>query len=60
MGTEIEQVYAGDILGVWQDNERIFVDFYSNGCTLIFTFDEWEMIKTELTELLMKDVKNIQ
>jgi len=56
----IENIYQGRFTGVWKDKEYIFVDFYLNSVTLSFHPDDWEMIKAEMQEMLLKDIKTVQ
>lgn len=48
----IEDIYSGELIEVWKDNERVFVSFYPNDCTLSFQADDWEKIKMEMQDII--------
>ena len=48
----IKDIYEGDVLGVWEDDEAVFLSFYPNACTLSFPKEHWDEVKKELRDLV--------
>ena len=50
--TEIQDLYTGDYLNAWEDDDSVCLTIYGNGITLFFPKQHWEEIKSELDELI--------
>lgn len=44
---EFKDIYNGEIMSAWEDGEFIFASFHPNGCTLMFTPEDWKALQTE-------------
>lgn len=48
---KIKDIYSGELMQVWEDDDFVFVNFFPNGCTLTFMPEDWETIKREFQTL---------
>jgi hypothetical protein len=49
------KIYDGDYLTVWQDKHDI--NFWIGGTIALLSPENWEEIKREMREMLLKDIK---
>jgi len=52
MESKIKDIYEGEYLYVWQDDENVFFDIPFNGVTVAIPAEYWRKFKSELRSLL--------
>jgi len=63
MEDKMKDIYKGEIIGAWEDEENVFMNFYPNSCILVFPSEYWSEVRKELREMVkgqitvLKDVK---
>lgn len=50
--SKLKDLYTGELICAWEDDDAVNVSFFPNGVTLFFLKEHWESIKTELDELI--------
>lgn len=48
---KIKDIYKGEQILAWEDDEYVFLTFFCSGTTLSFPKDAWEQVKKELGEV---------
>jgi len=53
-----KDIYDGETINVFEDEDFVYVSIYTNGITVLFTKDEWESFKDEFDKLLNGEPNN--
>lgn len=52
--SKIKEIYNGDTINVWQDDELIFMHINPNGLTFCMTQEPWDDFMKDLKKLVKK------
>ncbi len=53
-----KDLYCGNAIQVWDDGELVYVNLYSNACTLTMTREDWNSMKSEIDECGYFDLRD--
>jgi len=51
-------LYTGDTIQVWEYEDLVYVNLYTNACTLTMTREDWNAIKFEIDECGYFDLRD--
>jgi len=62
--TKIDYLFESETIGVWRDEDSIFVDIYPNGFTFQESFESWRDMSADIVKLakviVSKDLKVLE
>jgi len=50
--SSVKDIFKGENIGVWEDDDVVFIDIYPNGITFCQSKEVWEETKEDLDELV--------
>lgn len=50
--TSTKDLYEGDAVDIWEDDEMVFLHVLINGVTMCFSKEDWNILKDDLEEFI--------